>query len=605
MDWEGMAVKQVSYALGTEADIASCLEAARAEQAAMPRCSAVLVQVFVRDDAGELLDAFRMAVRESFPQAVFFGAYVAIGIADGDVPLIGDAIPHGALQTRIIATVQFFETSHVELCSRPRQEGRARQNGACFIEAVQRAGDVRAAQFLLTDLAVDFWAFAATISEAAPDVVIFGGWTGWADPSMYLGGGRLIVGDAIVEHGGAVLLYCGAELDAIAEYAFGWQPLGHSVTVTRTDGPYCMVEVDGKPAAQFFTRYLGIEEGGSSFMDILSFPVCVERNGATLARSIRGFRADGGVLLGGDVRMGDKAFLSYGDPYAIIGDAMKAHERIHAFQPEAIQVVSCLGRQSYLQEDMFQELALLRKIAPSSGFYSYSELLYLGGDLMATNMSLITVGMREGAPKHAPRELPPAKRPVFRKQASIIAHLVHFIGAITEEWEAAHTSLLHFAERDDLTGLVNRRMVERELARVLPEAIAAGRPLSLLMLDLDCFKSINDTYGHAMGDRALKGLADVLRKCTRTEADMPSRWGGDEFIVILGGADESRALAVADRIRAEIKALEILPDGRHFTSSCGIATARGDDTPGTLFKRVDHALYKAKRVAGKGSVASA
>ena len=598
-------MKQVSYAIGSEGDISACLAKAGAERAAMARCSSVLVQVFARDDADALLASFRRSVRAAFPEAVFFGACVAIGIADGGVPLVGGRIPHTDTHTGILAAFQFFETSHVELFCAPAPASSGTAAGARFVAALEAAKDLRAAQIFLTDLDFDFLSFSAVVSAAAPDAVLFGGWTGSSDPGMNVGGGRLIVEEETVARGCAAILYCGAELEATVQHSFGWKPLGHTATITKTSGPCCMAEVDDKPAVQFPMRYLGIDEDWSDFMDILSFPICVERSGVTLARFIRGFQKDGSVLLGGDVHEGDTIRLFYGDPYAIISDAMDKHAEIHAFQPEAVQVVSCLGRQSYLQEGMLQELAMLREIAPSNGYYSYGELLYYEHDLMTTNMTLVAVGMREGKPKRAPSELPPIDRPVFHRQTSIIAHLVHFIGAITEEWEEAHTRLLHFAERDDLTGLMNRRMVESELARTLPEAQAANRPLTLLMLDLDNFKSINDTYGHAMGDRALKGLADVLKKCTRTATDMPSRWGGDEFLVILGGADHDRARTIADRIRAEVRALGILPDGKHFTSSCGIATAGPADTPETMFKRVDRALYKAKSVAGKGSVASA
>lgn len=598
-------MKQVSYAIQTEADIASCMEKARKEQDAMPRCSSVLVQVFVRDDAAGLLDALRRAVRASFPQARFVGAYVAIGIADAGVPLVAKQVPNREGAAKILAAFQFFETSHVTLYCGEDSDIVPQRIGEGFIEAIRKEKNVRAAQILLTDFELDFLRFSEVVSKAAPDLVIFGGWTGCTDPRMYFGGGRLIAEDEEIERGGVAILYSGEELAVTAEHSFGWRPLGHTVTITKIDGPCCVVEIDAKPAVQFFIRYLGIDAGWNDLMDILSFPLCVERSGATLARFIRGIRPDGAVLLGGDIHVGDAVRLSYGDPHAIVRDAMEAHVKIHAFQPEAVQVVSCLGRQSYLQEGMLQELALLKQIAPSNGFYSYSEILYLEGDLMTTNMTLVTVGMREGAPKEPLCPLPPVQQPVFHNQTSVIAHLVHFIGTITEEWEEAHTSLLHFAERDDLTGLMNRRMAERELVRVLPEAIQAGRPLTLLMLDLDNFKHINDTYGHAMGDRALKGLAEVLKRCTRTATDMPSRWGGDEFIVILGGADEGRALSIADRIRAEVKALDILPDGRHFTASCGIATACDSDTSETLFRRVDQALYKAKRIKGKGSVASA
>ena len=604
-------MKQFSYKIKTEAEVADCLARAQAEAERLPHVTDVLVMAFLRDGEIALAVPLRSAVREVFPAANFFATCVAIGVADGRLSVGAKALGRADDGMIAIVTIQFFEGGHAKIFAAVCPELLGGCVGQRFVQEVAATPDVRAAQIFLTDYMLDFQSFSEAISEAAPDIVIFGGWTGCgmdseqADADGMGGGGVIVVNDDQLPHGIAVILYAGADLAVSVHPSFGWKPLGHAVTVTRMDAPDRLAEIDDKPASHFFMRYLGADGSAQSFHDLTTFPVCLERHGVTLARHVRAFYPDGSVWTGGDLVEGDRIRLAYGDPFAIVGEAMFAHARLYTFQPEALMAVSCIGRQSYLQDGAEQEFSLLRQTAPLAGFYSYGELVYSEGHLMMTNLMLVAVGMREGAPKAALGGLPTVPQPVFQKQTSIIAHLVHFIGAITEEWEEAHTNLLHFAERDDLTGLMNRRMLEHELERVLPEAVVANRPLSLLMLDLDYFKGINDTYGHAMGDRALKGLADVLKKCTRVGSDMPSRWGGDEFIVILGGADHDRARTIADRIRAEVKALEILPDGKHFTSSCGIATAGPADTPETMFKRVDRALYKAKSVEGKGSVASA
>ena len=136
---------------------------------------------------------------------------------------------------------------------------------------------------------------------------------------------------------------------------------------------------------------------------------------------------------------------------------------------------------------------------------------------------------------------------------------------------------------------------------ILENTLTCGTSLAVLMLDMDNFKGINDTFGHAMGDRALVALADVLRASTRS-ADITSRWGGDEFFVILVRADRDVVERVAERIRAGAAALKILPDGRRINLSIGATLSRPDDTLDLIFKRADEALYASKSVPGKNSV---
>lgn len=149
--------------------------------------------------------------------------------------------------------------------------------------------------------------------------------------------------------------------------------------------------------------------------------------------------------------------------------------------------------------------------------------------------------------------------------------------------QSAHAWAAERAERDALTGLANRRAFERALASLAARSAAAA----LVMLDIDHFKSLNDTEGHEAGDAALAALAGVLRSCTRP-SDLPFRYGGEEFGVLLPGLGVEAASQVAERIRAAAEAS--LPR----TVSAGVACA-----PPAAYERLvaeaDAALYRAKR----------
>jgi diguanylate cyclase (GGDEF)-like protein len=154
---------------------------------------------------------------------------------------------------------------------------------------------------------------------------------------------------------------------------------------------------------------------------------------------------------------------------------------------------------------------------------------------------------------------------------------------------------------DSLTGCYNRRSFEMQLDRELQMATRLHQPLSLVMLDLDRFKQLNDTVGHDAGDDALRKLADCFRQELRG-VDTPCRFGGDEFALILPQAYADGATVVAERLRQRIEQIEI-PEFGHLTASIGIAAypAHGASREG-LVSAADMALYSAKR-AGRNRVA--
>jgi len=158
-------------------------------------------------------------------------------------------------------------------------------------------------------------------------------------------------------------------------------------------------------------------------------------------------------------------------------------------------------------------------------------------------------------------------------------------------------SLSDQAVRDVLTGLFNRRYMEETLDREVRRAVRRHRPLAVLMLDLDHFKSYNDRYGHAAGDTVLHLVGAFLRSRTRAE-DIACRYGGEEFVVILPEATPELALQRAEEIRAGIKQLEIVHDARPLnciTVSIGLASAAADAyESSSLLRAVDAALYASK-----------
>lgn len=157
---------------------------------------------------------------------------------------------------------------------------------------------------------------------------------------------------------------------------------------------------------------------------------------------------------------------------------------------------------------------------------------------------------------------------------------------------------IEMAVTDPLTGLHNRRYLETHLGHVVEQALSRSKPVSVLVLDIDFFKSVNDTYGHNAGDRVLQEVAARLKGCVRG-SDLACRSGGEEFVVVLPGADAHTAERVGERIRKTMAAKPFLAaPGCHLpiTVSVGASGLTGtEDTVQELLKRADRALYRSKR----------
>ena len=167
---------------------------------------------------------------------------------------------------------------------------------------------------------------------------------------------------------------------------------------------------------------------------------------------------------------------------------------------------------------------------------------------------------------------------------------------------------IELAGVDALTGLHNRRYFETHFADLVKRTAEKGRPLSLLTLDIDHFKSVNDTYGHDGGDAVLSGFAARVKRVVRT-MDLVCRLGGEEFVVVMPDTPGEIAMKVAERLRASVES-EVFPldsaGGRSIrvTVSIGLAERGKTTNPDDLFKAADEALYASKR-SGRNRVTAA
>jgi len=196
-----------------------------------------------------------------------------------------------------------------------------------------------------------------------------------------------------------------------------------------------------------------------------------------------------------------------------------------------------------------------------------------------------------------------ATRAMFDPAGELVALLS--AGSDISERKVLESELTRLAVTDPLTGAYNRRYIVEAGAREAERARRYGTPFSILVIDIDFFKSVNDTYGHAVGDTALQSFTQLCRKMLR-RSDFFGRMGGEEFAVLLPQADLKRSHALAERIREGVMgmAIDTAKGPITITASIGVAQMSGTETEfAETLGRADKALYQAKKT-GRNKVVS-
>jgi diguanylate cyclase (GGDEF)-like protein len=338
--------------------------------------------------------------------------------------------------------------------------------------------------------------------------------------------------------------------------------------------------------------------------------------GRTIVRSLSELAAAAGGIAKG--RLDQRVPVRGRDEFAVLGDAFndmaaQLEQRLRELDAERGRVRATIARFGEALAATHDPYALLPVIAQNA-----VEATGAAGARLIVNGREIA---REGDPENGgrPLEIPlgtdgrengvlylTPKEADFSDEARELAHWLGSQASIALENARLHRLVERQANTDGLTELPNRRHFEEAIEAEISRAERFEGGLALVLADLDDFKQVNDRFGHQAGDEVLQTFADILRTTVR-EIDLPSRYGGEEFAVLLPQTDLEGALQLAERLR---RALAARPMATHpgglvaVTASFGVAAYPDAPTPAALFAAADEALYRAKR-AGKNCVVSA
>jgi diguanylate cyclase (GGDEF)-like protein len=237
------------------------------------------------------------------------------------------------------------------------------------------------------------------------------------------------------------------------------------------------------------------------------------------------------------------------------------------------------------------DLSGVKRAINDANLYRFLEKPFINDDIILTIRGAIRSYFQE-------RDLIRQNEELKRMNAE----LESIVQARTQELQEKNRELEVLSVTDRLTGLFNRRKLDQILDDELIRSRRYAIGFSVIILDIDHFKRVNDTHGHRVGDTVLEDMAKIMQECTR-EADSLARFGGEEFVMVCRHSGLEGCVATAEKLREAIAAHDF-PGVGHLTASFGAATCHEDDDAVSLLARADTALYRAKS-AGRNRVESA
>lgn len=527
------------------------------------------------------------------PDALYLGCTTNANIIDGAL---------ANAKVLLTCTVFEYETTKAQILQFPFLEETVKEDveklRACCLENPW----ISAIEMHATIMDMSMKEFCDEMTTLPENIQVFGG--GAFNPNMDDDTAAVFSkGSGLLEHGIIFLLLGGEDFHTYSTFISGWKPLKRRFRVTKANREL-LYELDGKPAFEIYQKFLNINKNDKFFSNTLEFPLFVEHDDVDILRCPLAVNDDDSLVMSSDMQEDTIVRLAYGDPDTILTSIKRDGQKIADFQPEVIQTFSCAARRAFWgDENISDETLPFFSVAPTTGFYTHGEFLRMKGDMLNFNVTLVLAAMREGEPKNEkPVNIYDSQLDNIDK-IPIIRRFVSFIEASTAELEEINMKLAMTSITDGLTRLYNRSEIERRIHSALDkrEAKSTGNNISLIMLDIDNFKKVNDIFGHKEGDHVIQGLANVLRNETiGVHSCFLGRWGGEEFMVLLSDSDADYAVVLAEKIRTAFAALtyEIATPQ---TVSIGVTQAKDGEDADTIYNRVDKALYTAK-ANGKNQV---
>lgn len=568
-------MKPYSYTISKPSEIGGVISSFRSLGAS--GCS-LLISIFTAYTNKEGLQEMVDALSLSFPEAEISGMTSSV------------CIEQGVNRTeKIIILFEVFEKTYIHTICFDHAPGKEDAVGWAVMGEINKISrplcgiEILASQS--DDRFSDFSPFLNVLTHELPGALPV--WGALADSQTWPNH-TYVFSKKYISTAGLVLRVYTGDISIMLNHVLGFRPLSRPLTVTAMDGPMIIKELDHKPAVYYYDKYIHTPDFQEQS---LPFPLLQLADGYVHAHLPQGRTLDGGILFNIRCTVGTEMRLSYGDPELMLAETKKIWEQMHAFGGESTHILSCAARYQFLNKNLGDVLANYNHVTPSFGIYAHGEIYRAGQRLVAAHLTGNVVVFREAA-EAQPKDV--SYNPVHLTQhMTHLLQMAAFVSTTMKELEETQDALQFAATHDSLSGLFNRGAMEKYLAQCIKNNAEIGMPLSAIMIDLDHFKTINDTYGHSIGDAVIRTLADLMKKHTAGRG-YAGRWGGDEFLIILPGSTLETAETLSIHMKDDLLHAHILPDDSPVSASFGVTIARPGELEQSFYKRVDNALYTSK-----------
>jgi len=433
-------MKQINYKISSIANLCEILQSK--EIVSFCKFQSQLVQIYSAKNDAKWYQSIGNEIKKVFPSSVIVGASSVGEICDGKMFTDSTAI-----------IFSFFENSSLHIFSYECKPGREIAIGKALIKDVESLKvDVRGMLLLSTPVTSDAGKLFNSITAYNLSYPVFGGGAG-----DYANKRKTLVFDGMhcYEKGLISVVFSGDSLHIEPFTYLGWQPLSKEMTITEI-GEMSVKSLDGNPAFSVYEKYLGIKADDSFFLNSLEFPFLFYRNGQIIARTpFFVNEKDGSIQLVGDVQVGEKIRIGYGNPQMILAESVHIQKQMQDFNPEAIFLYTCICRRFLLQQDANLETLPFNSIAPTSDFYTFGEFCSNGTVNSLLNSTMVAVGIREGANgKDTERDesvlaknAKPKFDPYTNQLSRILSRLLYFINVTTKELEEQNQLLKSLNEQ--------------------------------------------------------------------------------------------------------------------------------------------------------------
>lgn len=402
------------------------------------------------------------------------------------------------------------------------------------------------------------------------------------------------------ESGMVAIIFAGKDLRISMDNCLGFKEIGLEMLVTKTESDNVILEIDHRPATEVYSKYLNVKPNPYFVQNVCEFPFVFHRRDCIISRVPSAYREDGAIVFTSDIAKGERFRLSYGKPERLFRVIDQSAKNLKKFQPEAVFIFECGNRVRFLKDQADCETSRFRQASPELSLaIGYAELFYAStGDGGTLNSAIVAVGLTENPSANN------CFRPCINEQdcdiedtpeqgyVPFVDRILHFLETTSAELDQMNQELGRIAYTDQLTKVYNRWELEHKIQETIRLSEEDHKPVSMIFMDIDHFKNVNDTFGHDVGDMVLRATVDLIKDRLLPQ-HIFGRWGGEEFLCALPDTDTDEAVKFAESLRQAIEE-NCYIDVQHVTMSFGVSGMISGDTMESLVKRADEALYQAK-----------